>query len=307
MIRSSLILASLAAAGIAADAAAQDYSLSPSFGSVELRAGFLPDPHVRNLTAGGAIRVQDRMPDCRGYIANAPDYSLHYTAGSAPLYINVDSDRDTTLIVNGPNAQWYCDDDGADEPLNPLLYWSNPPSGRYDIWVGTYSSGAGAPATLFISEIGENTRGGQGSGGYAGGVNIGAPAINGDVTLRAGFLPDPFERNVTAGGPLQASSAISSECRGYVTSAPTLELNYDGSGRLHIYTHGGGDTVLAVNRPDGSWTCNDDGGDGLNAGLSFSGSTRGVYDIYVGTYGTSQRSTTLMISEIALGHTRSPK
>ena len=36
-------------------------------------------------------------------------------------------------------------------PLNPLLYWANPPSGQYDIWVGTSSSGDYAPATLFIS------------------------------------------------------------------------------------------------------------------------------------------------------------
>ena len=38
--------------------------------------------------------------------------------------------------------------------LNPMVSWSNPPSGQYDIWIGTYGSGSGmAGATLTISEL----------------------------------------------------------------------------------------------------------------------------------------------------------
>ena len=287
-------------------ASAQDYSLQPSFGTITLSAGFVPDPYQRRLTAGGAIRAQDRFSDCRGYIANAPDFSLYYTAGAQDLFINVDSDADTTLVVNGPDGRWYCDDDGADSPLNPLLYWATPQSGRYDIWVGTYSRGSGVPATLFISELGESTLSGglslsgSGSGNTSQGVDITAPARY-NLTLNGGFLPDPEQIRLQAGGNIRAADAISSSCRGYIEYAPTVQLTYNGSGQLHIYTDGNADTTLAINAPDGSWHCADDTL-GTDAGISFTSGTRGVYDIYVGTYGSSRADTTLRISEIRLGY-----
>lgn len=282
-------------------AIAQDFRLRPAFGSIQLDAGFLPDPYRRNLTAGGTIRAQDRFRDCRGYIANAPDFSLYYSAGSAPLYINVDSDRDTTLVVNGPDGRWYCDDDGADAPFNPLLQWNNPQSGRYDIWVGTYSRGSGVPATLFISELGEATNDGGLAIDDSRYVDISAPALSGNIRLNGGFLPDPVMRNVPAGGNLRANDAIASSCRGYVEIAPTLELSYSGSGPLYIYTEGNADTTLAINGPDGRWHCADDT-IGTDAGVEFRSNTSGVYDIYVGTYGQSRANTRLMISEIRMGY-----
>ncbi len=303
------LAAGLCALAVFGTANAQDYTEPPAFGSVTLQAGFSPDPHIRNLTAGGSIRAETRFSSCRGSIANAPDYSLYYTAGSLPLIFTVDSDRDTTLVINGPDAQWYCDDDGAQSPLNPMVRFNNPQSGRYDIWVGTYSSGAGVPATLFISELGEYTRESAGLGGYQprpvmSGLDIGLAARYGDITLNGGFLPDPYQISVMAGGSISASSAISNAngyCTGYVTREPTLELRYNGGGDLHIYTAGSPDTVLAINAPDGTWHCNDDA-DGFDAGLSFPNGFSGVYDIYVGTFSQGSQQTTLRISEISLGY-----
>jgi hypothetical protein len=295
------IIAAIAAGS--APAAAQDYSLQPSFGSIRLSSGFLPDPYERRLTAGGAIRAQDRFSNCRGYIANAPDFSLYYTAGSQDLFINVDSGADTTLVVNGPDGRWYCDDDGADSPLNPLLHWQTPQSGRYDIWVGTYSRGSGVPATLFISELGESTiAGGLNMSGSTGtsGVDITAQARY-NLTLNGGFLPDPEQINLRAGGTIRAADAVSSQCRGYIEYAPTVQLTYNGNGPLHLYTYGSTDTTLVVNGPDGRWHCADDT-IGTDAGLSFTSGARGVYDIYVGTYGSTPGNTTLRISEIRMGY-----
>lgn len=303
-IRTSILTAGVTALALSASAGAQTWSADPTYGSVSLNAGFTPDPYRVDVSAGGSISAQGRFSDCRGYIADAPDFRVHYSAGSLPLYIGVDAEADTTLVINGPDGQWYCDDDGADEPLNPLLSWGNPPSGQYDIWVGTYSSGGLQPATLYISEYGEQSFDGSGyGGGYGGGsayVDISAAAQFGNVTLNGGFLPDPWRRSVTAGGPLSASSAIASDCRGYVSSNPTVEVNYNGSGNLYIYTSGSADTVLAINRPDGSWVCDDDGAAGTNAGLSFGGNSGGIYDVYVGTYGSSRTQTTLNVSEISL-------
>ena len=303
----------MSVAVLASAALAQDYTEAPSFGRVSLSSGFTPDPYVRNLTAGGSIRAQDRFSDCRGYIANAPDFSVNYTAGSLPLIFTVDSDADTTLVINGPDARWYCDDDGAESPLNPLVRFSNPQSGRYDVWVGTYSRGAGVPATLFVSELGEYTNdtvnNGYDGGYNASGLDISLASRFVDITLNGGFLPDPYQLRLTAGGSVSVNDALeygTGSCRGYVTREPSVELDYTGYGSLYIYTDGDADTTLAINGPDGQWYCSDDE-IGTDAGLEFNNATRGVYDIYVGTYSRGDRQTTLMISEIEMGYRPSRK
>ncbi|WP_338243393.1 hypothetical protein [Aurantiacibacter hainanensis] len=147
----------MAAAGVAACAAsaasAQDYSLDPTYGSVTLEAGFTPDPFTVNLSSGGSREASSAHDSCRGYIANAPDYRLNYESGGFPLIISVDSNVDTTLVVNGPNGSWHCDDDSGEKSLNPMVRIDKPMSGQYDIWVGTYGSDDIEPAVLQISEL----------------------------------------------------------------------------------------------------------------------------------------------------------
>ena len=148
------LAATVAVAAFAGVSAAQDWSLSPTFGSTTLSAGFAPDPYTVSITAGGDIDAGSSLGGaCRGMIANAPDYRLHYNAGSLPLYIGARSNADTTIVVNAPDGSWYCNDDT--NGLNPQVWWSNPQSGQYDIWIGTYGSGSGlASSTLTISELG---------------------------------------------------------------------------------------------------------------------------------------------------------
>lgn len=136
-------------------AVAQDMSATPTYGSVALNTGFTPDPHSVSLTAGGSIDASTASAlagaNCRGFIASAADFELTYTAGSSfPLKIRVESSADTTLVVNAPDGSWYCADDV--EGINPVLTWATPPSGVYDIWVGTYGADM-APATLQITEL----------------------------------------------------------------------------------------------------------------------------------------------------------
>jgi len=307
----SITASLMLAVGLTGAALAQDYTEPPAFGRIDLNAGFSPDPYARNLTAGGSIRAQNRNSSCRGYIANAPDFSVYYTAGSLPLIFSVDSDSDTTLVINGPDTRWHCDDDGAREGFNPMVRFNDPQSGRYDVWVGTYSEGSGVPATLFISELDEYTRQSAGfpSLDPSDYVDIGAAARYADIALNGGFLPDPYQLRLTAGGPISADDAIDNangSCRGYITAEPSVELDYNGSSDLYIYTDGDADTTLVINGPDGSWHCNDDAV-GTDAGLSFTARTRGIYDIYVGTYSRGERPTTLRISEIQMGHRPSGK
>ena len=142
-----------AAATLATTASAQpNFNANPSFGTINLSAGFADDPRVIAVTAGGRLSAQSIDPDCRGSVANSPDVRLNYTAGgSLPLIISVDSNADTTLAVNGPDGTWYCDDDT--NGTNPVVRFNSPQSGRYDIYVGHYQEGSRIPARLYISEV----------------------------------------------------------------------------------------------------------------------------------------------------------
>lgn len=128
-----------------------DYSLEPTYGSETLSAGFLPDPHTVDLIAGGSIELE--MGECTyGYVADAPDFDLYYeSSGSSDLYIYALSEDDTTLLINTPDGNWICNDDGL-SGSNPLIVIPAADGGLYDIWVGSYD-GDTAGATLHISEI----------------------------------------------------------------------------------------------------------------------------------------------------------
>ncbi|MFY0636422.1 peptidase S1 [Maricaulis maris] len=149
----TILAAGIAAASFAGVAAAQDWSLQPTFGTVNLNSGFQPDPYTTSITAGGTIQASNLSPSCAGMIANAPDFRLNFNAGSLPLYISAYSNADTTLVINGPDGSWYCNDDT--HGLNPSVAWGSPQSGQYDIWIGTYGTNSDlASSTLHISELG---------------------------------------------------------------------------------------------------------------------------------------------------------
>ncbi|QLC26736.1 peptidase S1 [Parasphingopyxis algicola] len=132
-----------------------DFSLDPNYGTATLRSGFTPDPHRIRLQSGGSIDASVLGGSCRGYVSPAPDYRVQYESGRLPLNISVQSSSDTTLVINGPDGEWYCDDDGGDG-LNPSIRFDTPRSGQYDIWVGTYGSAQLESAILDVSELYSN-------------------------------------------------------------------------------------------------------------------------------------------------------
>ena len=149
--RTVLLASAVATAllGIASAAAAQDPSANATAGAMRARAGFTPDPITVSIYSGGGINASNVLGgSCVGMIASAPDYEFTYTAGSFPLTFAVNSNADTSLVINAPDGRWYCIDDS--EGLNPILTWSRPQSGSYDIWVGAV--GEAGPSTLYITE-----------------------------------------------------------------------------------------------------------------------------------------------------------
>lgn len=289
MLVRSLIVGAAALLLVAPAAQAQDTAAPATYGSVRLNSGFTPDPHSVSLTAGGSIDASTIGSPCTGSIARAPDYELTYTAGSLPLYIYATASSDTTLVVNGPDGQWYCDDD-SNGGTNPQVTFNTPRSGTYDIWVGTFGGGT-ASATLNITEV----AGDRGGGGYP---DTSLNATFGEVTLNSGFTPDPHRVSLTAGGMI-AASAVSSSCQGSIATAPDYQITYSsGALPLAIRTQAGTDTTLVVNGPDGQWYCDDDSGGGTNAQVYFAKPSSGTYDIWVGTYGGGTQPATLLITEV---------
>jgi len=283
-----------------AAAQAQDTSGNATYETVSLSGGFTPDPYLIALDSGGNVDAGNI--GCDGFIANAPDVRLNFTAGSLPLIISANSSEDTTLVINAPDGQWYCNDDFGDS-FDPAVGFENPLSGRYEIWVGTYGNTSTHPAQLSISEL-YSTAGGSGPDNQSGAI----PDVNADpsyetATLSGGFTPDPYVVDLSSGGSLDASN-ISAECAGFVAMVPDVRLNFQpGSLPLYIGSESAADTTLVVNAPDGQWYCDDDSGEGVNPLISFDRPLDGRYEIWVGTYAdASLEPARLSISEIGGGN-----
>lgn len=134
-----------------------DYSSPSRNGSTSLTGNFR-SPYSLNVAAGGQVNVSGILGNCVGYVnPTGPDFELSYSADNAKLLsIYVSGGTDTTLIINDPNGNWHCNDDfNSASGTNPAVEFTEPLSGVYDIWVGTYSQGnSGNTVELNISSRG---------------------------------------------------------------------------------------------------------------------------------------------------------
>ncbi len=127
-----------------------------SYGSVSLRSGFMPDPHILSGNVmGGPITGNQVNPGCRGHYQPQPSHTLMAPTGFRQIRFLVNSGVDTTLLVMLPNGQIICDDDGG-EGLNPMITTTSPP-GAIRVWVGAYSTSASGPYNIGFSELGNVT------------------------------------------------------------------------------------------------------------------------------------------------------
>lgn len=147
--KKTLLLAAAAASFLATPVLAQSAHMTANYGEIHLSAGFTPDPYNVEMHAGGGSSANHLPGACVGNISEAPDFEITYDAGSLPLVFRTLSRADTTLVINGPDGRWYCDDDSYGDG-DAEVRFGRPQSGTYDIWVGVF--GETAPATLIITE-----------------------------------------------------------------------------------------------------------------------------------------------------------
>jgi S1-C subfamily serine protease len=121
--------------------------------------------------------------------------------------------------------------------------------------------------------------------------------------LRAGFEPDPFTLDVTAGGDIDtATLGLGDQCVGFATTQPDIRLNWSGNSQLlRIFfaaDSANGDTALLINDPQGAWYCNDDSARGnLNPMVDLVSPLEGQYDIWIGSVADADVDGTLYITE----------
>lgn len=153
MKRSMIAVAALACV-LAGPAVAQNVAANPTYGTYNLSGGFQPDPTNVNITSGGANDASKTIGNgCVGFVATAPDVRVNWTPGQLPLILSVDSQSDTTLVINDPAGNWICDDDGGNKGTNPSITLNGSRGGQYDIWIGSYVRNDMAGARLSISEL----------------------------------------------------------------------------------------------------------------------------------------------------------
>ena len=178
----------------------QDVSAEPRYGTAHLDSGFTPDPYTRDVVAGGEDDASHLGADCAGFISNVqPDLDLNYVAGDYPLGIFVSGSVDTTLVVNDPAGEWWCNDDfGVDSAGNPGLVFNEPQSGNYNIWVGAYDSSANNEAVVL--QITENSAPPQNwvSSNESSRTESGQ-LQSGDATLDSGEYTDTYDFEGQAG------------------------------------------------------------------------------------------------------------
>ena len=110
----------------------------------------------------------------------------------------------------------------------------------------------------------------------------------GETELAAGFMPDPFEIDITSGGVIDVRAMnYGSGCAGYATREPDFRVRWSGeSNTLYVYFEAeeeGQDATLVINDPEGNWICNDDYYE-LNPLIRMDAPLQGQYDIWVGSY-----------------------
>ncbi|ACL73676.1 hypothetical protein Tgr7_2601 [Thioalkalivibrio sulfidiphilus HL-EbGr7] len=245
---------------------------SAQFEDFDLSPGFTPDPATGTGISGGSVDAAGHgstsSGPCTGKIDTTPDHTLVLRADFSQLRVQVNSAKDTSLVIRGP-AGYRCNDDG--DGLNPVIegYW---PAGTYQIYVGSVDTGAHS-YTISISELPPGASlPGSASGDYE------------SVVLAPGFEPDPRILTGTSGGGTDAASMGSSyhgPCVGKIDGTPDHVVTLSNEfAYLKLHVLSDADTSLVIRGPDGL-RCNDDT-DGLNPVVQGRWPA-GRYEVFVGS------------------------
>lgn len=120
-----------------------------NFGTVELEAGFRPDPFSIIGLAGGRTNASKINAKCNGWVSEKPDHVLVAKTPFERMRFLVRGRADTTLIIANEAGEFFCNDDA--EEHHPALAMQLAP-GKYRIWVGAQEEAVGVRYVLGLTE-----------------------------------------------------------------------------------------------------------------------------------------------------------
>lgn len=112
----------------------------------------------------------------------------------------------------------------------------------------------------------------------------------GEISLSAGFIPDPRVIEIVSGGEVNINDLnLEQDCIGFTSTAPDLRLFWTGRAeKLLLYFNAinrTDDATMIVNLPDGTWMCNDDAHpQTFNPLVRITKPEIGQYDIWIGSF-----------------------
>ncbi|MEM9193665.1 MAG: hypothetical protein AAGF12_31105, partial [Myxococcota bacterium] len=201
-----------------------------------------------------------------------------------------------------PDGTYLCNDDA--EGRHPIIASIFPP-GAYQVFIGSYTQGQSLPYNLGFSELATTTVASIGTPAGAAQPSGGGNMVSnyGTVTLSPGFTPDPHRQSGSSGGQVSAST-LSPNCTGWVSTNPDHIFVAEGNfGFLKVMVRARRDTTLVIQKPDGTYICNDDA---ENRNPVLAGAfPQGTYRVWVGSYTQGRNANyTLGFSELAQTTTR---
>ncbi|MCO6450161.1 MAG: META domain-containing protein [Caldilineales bacterium] len=281
---------------------------------LDLEAGFALDPFIVSVNGGGEIDVSDLIEDCNGFVNVNPVVSLDWQGDAEFVKAFFVSDHDPMMVVQTPNGEYLCSDDANSLLLDPVLKITDPPTGRYNIWVGSYAENQLIPGILVLT-----TRPDVDLGTFALGSLIRrpqVPEILPEPELRidptvvtealARFKGDEIVMDETDNNTASADVASEGEipafdiplegpgelqCTGYISDTPDMVIDWTGdASKLAFFFEGDQDATLIVIGPDGRVLCNDDAvaGENLNPLILVDAPQNGRYGVVVGRLNTDE-------------------
>lgn len=147
-----LYLAETGPEALPTTATGPDPSRDPLYGEITLARGFQPSPYGLQLLGGGRSDAAEHLAnlDCRGYVSEAPDYSVYLSEDITDLSFSVFSPAPMTILVNGADGRWHCSD--AESGGDPAISFDYALSGLYDVWVGSLEERNYAASIFYLTE-----------------------------------------------------------------------------------------------------------------------------------------------------------
>lgn len=124
------------------------------FGNSALEPGF---ETIEVFAAGGGdlstASFDDLDDECSGFVSLVPAYSFSWTGGGN-LTTFFEAEEDTSFIIVTPN-EIVCNDNAADDNLNPAVTIAGASEGNYFIFIGVHTPNTVTTGTLTITADGD--------------------------------------------------------------------------------------------------------------------------------------------------------